>query len=88
VINPPNDPMNEHRSKRRQRVLKSGKIIYGNGSYVTECVVRNLSDTGAQLKVPTSVAIPDRFEFAEAGGPRKSAVVIWRKGNMLGVRLE
>ena len=49
-------PMDEHRSSRRQRVLKSGKIIYNNGSIVIDCTVRNISDTGAQLKVPTSVA--------------------------------
>lgn len=80
--------MDEHRSGRRQRVLKSGKIIYGNGSYVTDCVVRNLSSTGAQLKVPTSVAIPEQFEFVEAGGVKKKAVVIWRKADLLGVKFE
>lgn len=62
--------MNEHRASRRQRVLKSGKIIYANGSIVIDCTIRNISETGAQLKVPTTVAIPDRFEFRD----RKSVV--------------
>ena len=61
--------MNEHRSTRRQRVLKSGKIIYANGSIVIDCTICNLSGTGARLQV-TSVAIPDRFEFSETmSGP-------------------
>ena len=72
--------MDEHRSSRRQRVLKSGKIIYGSGSIVIDCTIRNLSETGAQLQVPTSVAIPDRFEFSETmGGKRRVATVVWRK---------
>jgi hypothetical protein len=57
--------MDEHRSSRRQRVLKSGRIIYANGSIVIDCTIRNLSGTGARFQVPTSVAIPDRFEFSE-----------------------
>jgi len=79
--------MNEHRSNRRSRVLKSGKIIYGNGSIVTDCTIRNVSDTGAQLKVPTSIGIPDKFEFSETmGGVRRAAIVVWRKGDLIGIR--
>ncbi len=79
--------MDEHRSSRRQRVLKSGKIIYVNGSIVIDCTIRNISETGAQLKVPTTVAIPDQFEFRETmGGQRRTATVMWRKGDMIDIR--
>jgi hypothetical protein len=81
--------MDEHRTNRRQRVLKSGKIIYANGSIVIDCTIRNPSETGAQLKVPTSVGIPDRFEFSEAmGGKRRPVKVMWRKGDLIGIRFE
>lgn len=79
----------EHRRSPRQRVLKSGKIIYGGGSIVVDCTIRNLSATGARLQVPTSVAIPDRFEFAEAAaGTRRPATVVWRRGALMGIRFE
>ena len=80
--------MDEHRGKRRQRSLKSAKIVFANGSFAIDCVIRNFSDTGAQLKVPTSVPIPDHFDLVEPGGKRHRAVVMWRKGDQMGVRFE
>jgi PilZ domain len=81
--------MDEKRRSPRQRVLKSGKIIYGGGSIVIDCTIRNLSATGARLQVPTSIPIPDKFEFAEsAAGTRRAAVVMWRKGDLIGIRFE
>jgi PilZ domain-containing protein len=81
--------MDENRASRRQRVLKSGKIIYNNGSIVIDCIIRNITDTGAQLKVPTSVGIPDHFEFSETmAGKRRPVVVVWRKGDLIGIRFD
>jgi len=78
--------MDEHRASRRQRVLKSGKIIYANGSIVIDCTIRNISETGAQLKVPTTVGIPDQFEFRETmGGKGRAVTVVWRKGDLIGI---
>lgn len=81
--------MDEQRRNQRQRVLKSGRIAYGGGSIVIDCTIRNLSSTGARLQVPTSVAIPDHFEFAEAAtGKARQATVMWRKGDLIGIRFE
>ena len=77
--------MDEKRKAQRQRVLKSGKIIFANGSFTVDCMIRNLSDRGARLQVPTTVTIPDRFTFLDAHGGSKSARVIWRKANLIGV---
>jgi hypothetical protein len=79
--------MTENRGNRRQRSLKSGKISFSNGQFVVDCTIRNFSDTGAQLKVPTTVPIPDTFDFIE-GGKRRRATVMWRKGDLMGVRFE
>ena len=79
--------MDEHRISRRQRVLKSGKIVYAKGSIVIDCTIRNISETGAQLKVPTTVGIPDRFEFRETMGCKgRLATIVWRRGDLIGVR--
>ena len=79
--------MDEHRVSRRQRVLKSGKIIYANGSIVIDCTIRNISETGALLKVPATVAIPAQFEFRETmGGSGRRVAVVWRRGDLLGIQ--
>ena len=81
--------MDEQRRSQRQRVLKAGRIAYGGGSIVIDCTIRNLSATGARLQVPTSVAIPDHFEFTEAStGKARQAIVMWRKGDLMGIRFE
>lgn len=81
--------MEENRRSPRQRVLKAGKIIYGGGTIVIDCTIRNLSETGARLQVPTSIPIPDKFEFAEAAsGKRRNAIVMWRKGDLMGIQFD
>ncbi len=81
--------MDDKRRSQRQRVLKSGKIIFANGSFSVDCTIRNLSETGARLQVPTTVAIPDRFTFVDNhGGTRRAAKIVWRKADMIGIHFE
>ena len=72
----------------RQRVLKGGKIVFANGSFTVDCTIRNLSDKGARLQVPTSITIPDRFTFVDCGGIHQAARVIWRKADLLGIECD
>lgn len=44
----------------RHRVLKAASITFGGGSAI-DCIVRNLSDTGAALEVASPVGIPNEF---------------------------
>ncbi len=43
----------------RKRVLKSGTIEFGGGAI--DCVVRNISETGAALDVESPLGIPPTF---------------------------
>lgn len=79
----------EKRRESRPRALKGAKIIFGNGTKIIDCTIRNRSEHGAQLKVPSIVGIPDRFELHEtATGEHHAATVIWRKVGVLGVTFE
>jgi hypothetical protein len=79
----------DKRNKQRQRVLKTGKIIFANGSFTVDCIIRNQSQIGARLQVPLSVAIPDRFTLIDTqSGLRKAARVVWRKGDGLGIQFD
>jgi hypothetical protein len=76
----------EKRIIRRQRVLKSGKIIFADGNSVVDCVIRNLSVTGARLEVPTTVGLPGEFTLVDAHANRHyAAKVMWRRGEAMGV---
>ena len=81
--------MDDKRSGSRQRVLKGGKIVFAGGSFNVDCTIRNISETGARLQVPTTVAIPDRFTLVDVQSRiRREATVAWRKGDLIGVRFE
>lgn len=53
--------MIERRTATRHRTLKTGLIVFNDGRSTLTCVVRNLSDTGALLKVEISAGIPESF---------------------------
>lgn len=81
--------MDNKRGAPRQRVLKSGKIVFAGGSFSVDCTIRNLSATGARLQVPTTVAIPDHFTLVDVhAGKRHMVTVVWRKADLIGVHFD
>ena len=52
--------MVETRIAPRHRVSKAGIITFGRAS-VVDCIIRDLSLTGAALEVFSQIGIPDRF---------------------------
>jgi hypothetical protein len=80
-------PMSDHRSYRRQRTLKAGRIVFNQRSFVFDCSIRNLSPTGACLDVPRSIGIPEFFELIlESESAGRSCQVIWRSDRRIGVQ--
>jgi two-component system cell cycle response regulator len=78
--------MDEKRTVRRRRVLKSGKIIFAEGAAVVDCVIRNLNVAGARLEEPTTVGLPDEFTLLDAhSGKSHLSKVVWRRGDQMGV---
>ena len=77
--------MDEKRSSPRQRVLKSALVVFNDGRSTINCVVRNLSETGAKIKVDDVVGIPQRFDLALPDTERRPCRVVWHAGAELGV---
>lgn len=76
----------EHRVKNRVRSFLRAEIIHSNGNSRTECIVRDLSDTGARIEAPSSVTVPEFFElFIPLKGIRHRARMMWRAGLEMGV---
>jgi hypothetical protein len=79
--------MDEHRTAPRRRFLKAGRITFGGGAF--DCIVRNLSETGAALEVGSPVGIPERFTLViDADHLHLPCRIVWRKETRIGVHFE
>src|SRR3954471_3216978 len=79
----------DQRVAPRMRTLIAAKISFSNGQSTPDCLIRNLSDTGAKLIVSAAVTLPECFDLIV---PPKSltrrARIVWRRGEEIGVRFE
>jgi hypothetical protein len=78
--------MIENRTTPRLRSLLKGKIIYNNRLSTIDCVVRDISGSGARLALPQNFTLPDRFELYVPLKERTyAAEVRWRGDEDFGV---
>ena len=52
----------EHRVAKRYRVLKSAKIVFDDWTSM-DCAIRDLSETGAKIRVEGASRLPHRFRL-------------------------
>jgi hypothetical protein len=79
----------ERRHQLRSRTLKSARILLNHHQSVIDCTVRNLSPTGACLKVETTFGLPDRFDVLfDVDKSIRSCRLIWHKDRQIGVEFE
>lgn len=77
--------MSEQRRSPRRRVLKAGTISFGIAAGI-DCVVKNISDTGALISVESSVGVPNNFTLViRTDSLRREAVVKWRRARSIGI---
>jgi hypothetical protein len=77
--------MNDNRIAPRQRTLKGARIVTNDGFSTFDVLVRNLSETGARLKVSSIVGIPDAFELRFDDGRHFKCRAVWRRTDEIGV---
>lgn len=83
----PKDGKNQRKSTRR-RVLKEGKVIFGQAQLVIDCTIDNVSDGGAHIRLTSSHGLPEEFYLAEARrGVIHRAEVAWRTTTGMGLRI-
>jgi PilZ domain len=79
-------PMHENRVAPRLRSLLKGKIVYNNRLSTMDCVVRDISATGARLAITHQNVLPDRFElYVPLKEKNYSVEVRWRADEDIGV---
>ncbi|SIR09091.1 PilZ domain-containing protein [Rhizobium sp. RU20A] len=71
------------RSTPRQRMLKGVKLVIGGRSTI-DAILRDLSDTGARIRVENTVSLPETFELLHEDG-RRPCRVVRRTINEIGV---
>jgi hypothetical protein len=74
----------EKRIAPRKRVLKAAQIILSDKAPKLDCVVRNLSSTGACLQVSTTFGLPMNFDVV-LEGVRRQCRAVWRTDTNIGV---
>ena len=76
----------ERRRSIRNRTLIGGKVIFNQRQSTLDCTVRNLSEDGALLVFPDSVAVPDLFElYFPLKRESRMARSRWRDAERIGV---
>jgi PilZ domain len=76
----------EKRREPRKRTLKRGRLVFNDGRSVIDCVVRNLSPSGALLVLPSLLGIPQEFDLhIDSDRNCRAARIIWKGDGKIGV---
>lgn len=77
---------NNQRRHPRQRVLKDGKIFSTNLNCVFDVKIRDLSASGALIRMPENANLPSGFSLLVVSERKlHAAEVRWRKGDTVGL---
>ncbi len=77
----------DKRTAARRRMLIAGKLVYGNGAMSCACTIRDLSETGAKIKLSGSEPIAhDVYLIDIKNAAVYEASVSWRAPPEYGLR--
>ncbi|KPF94733.1 pilus assembly protein PilZ [Rhodopseudomonas sp. AAP120] len=78
--------MDDRRKQRRDKVVFGGVATVSERGATRDCVVRNLSETGATIEFGSAAGLPAQIALTI---PRKArtypSTVVWRRGNVAGL---
>jgi hypothetical protein len=78
--------MSERRRAARQRSFLQGRLFYNGRRNSVDCVIRDISDTGARLQFSAAVTVPEALELYVPNKDQMYRVrAEWRRGEEMGV---
>lgn len=78
--------MSENRKESRQRTFLKGRILFNKGASSMDCLVRDLSTTGARLSLTETATLPDSFElYIPQRDKTYRASLRWRRSDGIGI---
>ncbi|ALN73879.1 PilZ domain-containing protein [Aureimonas sp. AU20] len=82
----PESDSSERRVAPRTRIFKRAQILFNNRYSTVDCIVRNISATGALLTIDGSVPLPKHFEFRMGDDEAiRSAKLVYRRELFAGI---
>ena len=78
--------MSEHRRESRLRTFLKGRIIFNKGASTMDCLVRDLSASGARLALTETTTLPESFDLYIPQKDRTyRSTLCWRREDGIGV---
>jgi hypothetical protein len=73
----------------RLNVLKRARVAFDQGFSGADCLIRNISESGAKLRFAAlERTVPDDFNLICTGSPIQTCRVVWRRVGEVGVQFE
>jgi two-component system cell cycle response regulator len=72
------------RTSIRLRRLKDARVIFNGKKSTMTCLLRDVSETGARIKINEPFRVPDIFELEISGQPPRAARKVWIGADELG----
>ncbi|MEO8317002.1 MAG: PilZ domain-containing protein [Bradyrhizobium sp.] len=80
--------MIERRTTQRHRVLKQGTLAFSGGGS-TDCMVRNLSSSGARIEIASPVGLPEQFTLViVADAFKRHCHTVWSADRRIGIAFD
>jgi len=77
----------DRRAVPRRRVLKEALVVFNKGQSTLSCLVTDISENGARLRMPFSTALPRRFVLLiKSDGVARPVLHVWSTLREVGVR--
>ena len=81
--------MSDKRISPRLRSFLKGRVLFNGGQSSLDCLIRDISATGARLEISASVTLPDRFDlYLPHRDETCRAHLQWRRGAQIGVAFD
>ncbi|MGX7703309.1 PilZ domain-containing protein [Methylobacterium sp. Gmos1] len=78
--------MSELRRETRLRTFLKGRIVFNNGNSSMDCLIRDISASGARLMLSQTATLPDGFDLIIPAKDRThKATLRWRRADSVGV---
>lgn len=77
---------NDGRTNPRSKTLRRGTIVFNHRMSTMDCVIFDLSDTGARLRPIDVGMLPDQFELRVLFSDTYQCQLIHKNGDQIGVR--
>jgi hypothetical protein len=77
----------EARGEGRKRTLLGAKVVSRDGIYSCDCMIREISDSGARISISSSIIIASPFFLIDHQSQIMfEAKVVWRNASQAGLK--